>query len=329
MSNLILPTTGGTLFIDNSSLEKFTTCERSAEYYIIHRREAADPKWALRFGSIIHTMLEMRYRNPQWVQNGQDPHLIASQFQALAAEFDTTPAPELDHRNYNYAMELLDAYNLAHPNEPFTVLKHPTTAQPLVEVPFAVPLGTIKLPQWIWLSDLANPDSDPWQDDIIPVVWTGKIDLIYRYDGMTYILDHKTTSMMGPSFFQEFDLSQPMYGYVWAAEQLLSTQIDAFAVNAICTRRLTKTGKGIECARKSYYVDREQLVDWKKDIVTHITTFLLRISQNYFPKNTKWCMGKYGQCPYWDVCTLPSSTRSAALFSNTYQDVTWSPLNKN
>jgi hypothetical protein len=42
---------------------------------------------------------------------------------------------------------------------------------------------------------------------------------------------------------------------------------------------------------------------------------------------THHCFDKYGQCPYYDVCTLEDiKVRHRLLMSEAYQDVTWSPL---
>jgi len=56
------------LQIDNSSLEVFNACAKSAEYKLVDAREAP-PKAALTYGSAVHEGLEVYYREKHLVSN--------------------------------------------------------------------------------------------------------------------------------------------------------------------------------------------------------------------------------------------------------------------
>ena len=107
---------GDTLLIDNSSLEHFTTCPRSAEYSICRRRKPAGERSPLRFGGIIHKVVEARYRagEPMYAQS---PAVEAVMKAIATTEFATWTPPEDDYRNFGTALAFIREYGLAYPFE--------------------------------------------------------------------------------------------------------------------------------------------------------------------------------------------------------------------
>lgn len=301
---------GNHLLIDNSSLEVFTTCPRAAQYHFINKRRASEERSALKFGGIIHKALDARYRiaEPMYAQS---PAVETAMVAIIEQEFSTWQPGEDDFRTHSFAVELINKYGQTYPFESFEIVK--VGDKPFIEVPFAIPLGEIDSPTY----------------GKIVVIWTGKIDIVYRHDGRIYVLDHKTTSMMGPSFFVDFELSHAMHGYCWAVEQLLNETVYGYVINALATRKPTKTGKALEFERKVYSLSRPHLEEWKNDTMHIVSDFVAMAERDYMPKHTKWCVAKYGTCPYHKVCVLPPEQREFMIGSGEYEDITWSPLNEN
>ncbi len=133
--------------------------------------------------------------------------------------------------------------------------------------------------------------------------------------------------MMGPSYFREFDLSSQIKGYGWAVRETLGQTLEGFIVNALGIRRPTKTGKAFEFQRYTVRFTDVDLNEWKEDTLHVISTFLAHCAEGYLPRHTKWCVAKYGECQYYNVCVLPSEHRATMLASGDYKDVTWNPLN--
>lgn len=327
MSPIPLPLADGdTLLIDNSSLEVFTTCPRAAQYNYCLKRRAADERSALRFGQIVHKALEVRYRAASSML-AQTPAVEATMLAVLEKEFSEWSPPMDDFRTHSFAVELVNRYGIQYPMESFDLLRF-SDGRPFVEVPFALPLGEIEINDTILVRDIVTNEIAPRYVGTIKVVWTGKMDLGYKtYDG-NYLMDHKTTSMMGPSFFQEFELSHQMYGYIWAAESILNETFRGFVINALATRKPTKTGKSLEFERKVITVSRPHVEEWRHDCMHIIADFVEMVRRGVMPKHTKWCVGKYGLCPFHKVCSLPPTFRETMLYSGEYAQVTWSPLNQ-
>lgn len=325
MTTIPLPLVdGNTLLIDNSSLEVQTTCPRAAQYHVCLKRKTSKEKSALEFGRIIHKALDIRYRQTAPMLP-QTPEIEARMLQSLSADFASWSPPEDDFRNHSFAVELINRYGATYPFESFTILTLPD-GKPFVEVPFALPLGEIDINDTLLVKDVATGDTRPMHVGTLKVVWTGKIDLAYESQGGLYIMDHKTTSMMGPTFFQDFELAHQMHGYVWAAEAIFGRPFTGYAINALATRRPTKTGKALEFERKVYTISRPHLAEWQTDCIHIINDFVEMVRRGYMPKHTKWCMGKYGACQFHTVCTLPPEHRELMLGSGEFMDVTWSPL---
>lgn len=312
MTPILLPLLDGdTLLIDNSSLEQFTTCPRAALYSVARKLRPSGERVPLIFGGIIHKILETRYRAITAL-HAQTSQVTAMMLAVAEREFATWAPPEDEFRNYSCAVEFIRRYEDEYPFESFEVLRQ-KDGSPMIEVPFALPLGEL----------------DDGSGKIIKVLWTGRIDMAYRSQngGGVYVLDHKTTSVMGPNFRNQFEISHQMYGYAWAAEQLIGEPVQAVVINGLGIRKPSKTGKAFEFTRPVIPVSRNLLEEWKTDCLHIVSDFIEMCRRGYLPKHTAWCVGKFGECPFRKVCTLDTEDqREMMLNSGEFQKNEWSPL---
>ena len=301
---------GNTLMIDNSSLEHFTTCPRQAYYSLVRKLRPSGERVPLTFGGIIHKILEARYRAATAL-HAQTVDVSKVMLAVAEREFSNWSPPEGDHRNYSCAVEFIRRYEEQYPFEQFEVVRGLDGA-PMVEIPFAIPLGKI---------------TDAGKE--INVIWMGRIDLCYlsQNGGGLYIMDHKTTSVMGPSYFSVFEIAHQLYGYAWAVEQLTGTQVTAAVINALGIRKPTKTGKSFEFQRQMFPISRFLLDEWKQDTMHIVADFIEMCRRGYLPKHSAWCVNKFGMCPFHKVCTLQShDQREVMLTSGEYTKNEWNPL---
>lgn len=301
------PLKDGVLYIDNSSMELFTTCPRQAYYYIIRRLELNRGRIALDFGGAFHDVLEYMYRKygNAYRSNTDNADILAY---AASRQLDT---PEDDYRSVSYLVDGVAKYINDHPAEIWTILTLPNGA-PAVEIPFAMPIGTIETVSW----------------GKVTIIWTGKIDLAYRSRDSIGLMDHKTTSMMGPQFFAEFEIAHQMYGYAAALEYIFKEPCSDITINALGCRKPTKTGVKFEFQRHTIPISRPLLNEWHVDSLALVSDFLAHCERGYFPKATKWCVSKYGPCQYRAVCSLNPEHRELALSTSEFRPVTWNPLAK-
>jgi PD-(D/E)XK nuclease superfamily len=316
-----IPLVDNAFFVDNSAQERMQTCSRSAGYYIGHKRELNRSRSALAFGKIIHKVLEKRY-----LEHGNylDAGGVSAMVKVADAEFSQYQPEGDDFRNYGVAVNAIKKYADQYAIEDFEIVKLPDGSL-FVERPFAIPLGTITIngPAWV-----RNPDGTIVQRDLgtIVVVQKGKIDLTYRRDGALYGLDHKTTSIMGSQFFAEFELASQIHGYSWAISKLVGELPRGFVINGLGIRKPTPSGKPLEFVRQTIPIYPALVAEWQTDTLQIVAEFIEGCRTNALPKETKWCVGKYGPCEFKQVCGLEPHLRMQSLYSNEYRDVTWDPL---
>lgn len=309
MTPFLLPTDQPDVFelhVDNSAKELFETCSRASEYYTTQRRQLAGERAALFFGGVIHKALVPRkLQLPEW-QKEQERIIIE--------EFTAHPPGPDEWRTVDRAIDVIHQYNKAYPldAEPFKLLPG------CCEMPFKLLLGEAELDSMI------TDHRGTYYVKKVIIYWTGRIDAIIDY-GSILIQDHKTTSILGPTFYDDFQLASQMIGYTWAGRKL-GHSIQGLLLDVFALRKPTRTGKSTEFQRQRYFYSDEHIDEWEKDTFTIITDFLEHLCRGYFPKMTKWCHGKYGTCQYWSVCTSLPSQRADVLASPQYTDVEWSPL---
>jgi len=293
--------------VDNSSKELFETCARASQYYSVERRKGAGERPSLNFGHIIHAALAPRKLNEENWQEKQEKIII---------DYYNTYSPPIDEwRTADRALDAIREYNKSYPatEEPFKIITG------TVELPFRIKLGEADL------NATVTTHAGTFFVRKVVIYWTGKIDGIVDY-GVNLILDHKTTSIIGSQFYDDFVLSSQMHGYTWAGRKL-GYPIEGLLLDVLAVRKPSRTGTPTEFQRQRYFYTEQHIAEWEKDTFTLITDFLEHLCRDYFPKSPKWCFGKYGRCQYWDVCTQVPEQRNAMLHSDLYQPVTWSPLN--
>jgi hypothetical protein len=314
------------LQVDNTTMEIFQTCPRSAFYYCIKRRQKG-ARAPLIFGGAIHEGLESLYRLGYHHPDNLNTAKLAvlEHFQQNSYE-----ACDTNWRTPSLALEVIDLYfnhySLADSVTPFV---NPSTNEPFIEKPFALNIGTFELNTTLPFTVgqlCSSDDPTPLHIKTLHIQWTGKIDIAALFNNSLAVVDHKTTSMGGVTFYQEFELSQQTHGYCWALSKILNRPCLSFYLNALIIRKPTRTGRSVEFDRRQYFYSQSQINEWHTDILASCENFVHALIHNSFPKYTKWCVGKYGLCQYFPVCTTPPDNRHMSLASSEFANVTWSPL---
>lgn len=303
-----LPLINDCLFFDNSTLEKLQTCMRSVEYYKIHNKIREGSRAALRYGGGIHAALEARYKDPDYIPGVNDSMC----YEALEKYFNENPCEDEGWRNLDTAATALSKFLQQEDLTTYRPLYH--NGKPLVEMSFAAPLALFPHPD--------NPGKK------ITLVWMGKIDRVVEdVSSNPFILDHKTTTILGSTFFDQLNMSDQFPGYMWALKETTGIEAKGYIINVICSRMPTKTGKQFEFTQQPFYKPWSSVNEWRFNTIHLLQRFFDSYARGYFPRETAWCVSKYGKCPYYDVCELPPENRMMVLNSATlYSDNLWSPL---
>lgn len=311
------------LTIDNSTIERFSVCSRSGEYYKVHAREGRTKSAALVFGSAIHKGLDAIYQGKP--------------FSAAATEitryFQDNPPPIEDYRTANLAIKVLDAYIHEEllPERRLLVARHDNL--PIVEVPFEHYLTSFAI------NKVCKIEGQDTYVKTIHVAYSGKIDLIVQQpNGDAFVLDHKTTSVFNVHTTDEYYLSPQTRGYCWAAKKSFpDLEFKGAIINFIALKKPTNPAASLfergprggepplKFHRQTYFFGDAAIEEWHKNLCAILSDVLDYFQKSYFPQSYKWCVHKFGLCEYFNVCTAPSHARSAILNSDLFQPVIWDP----
>lgn len=316
-----LPLVDGKLFLDNSALNLITNCPRETQYAFLQRRTSAGEKPALNFGEAVHLALAHRYTiDPQYTRESTEREML----DILTTYFQNHPPPEGQYRNLDLATKLIRKYNEHYACETFRVAT--LADRTAVEIPFAVRLGDMYIPHY---------------DRPVDVIYCGRIDMCVLEDGHLYTLDHKTTFQFGDGFWADQSMSAQHLGYCWAIWQVTGTLPTGYIINGIRTRQPVKRNEDgsakrstrkedvdeTDFERQHFFIDTDKLDEWKFNTLDIVRNYALNVLSNVHPMHRKACVGKYGKCQFFEVCSLPREQRDMLLASDLYTDNSWSPLN--
>lgn len=182
-----------------------------------------------------------------------------------------------------------------------------------VEQPFAVPM--------------------PGLDNTL---YIGRLDKVINYGGSKIILEHKSTTAYATignfrsDYVDSWYSAPQIKGYEFGGE-LYYPGLDAVWVDAaLVHKKVHNAFKFIPVAHKFNLLE-EWLADtaqWITRIQVEIKTFheVGTLRPGMFPKNEDNCFGKYGTCPFLDICRSISDPTSLDGPPAGYQEKKWEPF---
>lgn len=289
--------------IDNTCLNDYMSCPRKFFYaHVLHRRlrTGYSQSPALSYGTTWHAILEAHYRS-----GGNEQAVTDAAVKSWQAHNDPEDHRTLDRAVTSYAawLKMYGEFDQEQAGWGVTV---GWPDSPVVEIPIE-----------LWWPGALHP-------------YTGKIDRVFTHQGLYYVEDHKTSSALGATYFQQFDPNNQMMGYAWLAQLQTGYPIAGVRINA---HGVLKTQNKFQ--RETIMFSQERLQEWGRNY----NQWIMRLEESYrdladgsearaleaFPHNYNACAHKYGQCTYTDVCTFDASMRSKILESE-FEESPWNPL---
>lgn len=131
----------------------------------------------------------------------------------------------------------------------------------------------------------------------------GKIDLVVVWRGGVWVVDHKTTTRGGPTYWNQFPNSPQMVGYVWAANQLTGHDIRGVIINRILVHKNPKPPE-IMFVRRPFFYNSDKINEWYEMRVAAYHEMARCFENDHWRPRWDSCITKYGKCQYYDVCTV-------------------------
>nr|DAP02156.1 MAG TPA: PD-(D/E)XK nuclease superfamily protein [Caudoviricetes sp.] len=158
--------------------------------------------------------------------------------------------------------------------------------------------------------------------------WTGRVDAIVRYKDKIWVLDHKTSSMLGDKFLDDKMRSNQFFGYWYALNDEIIKQygepLAGVMLNVICTGRKDVGFETYEIPFAGW-----QITEWLEETRYRLATiekFLLDIynGENWSMIERELCVTKYGKCPFYEACNTVPNVRANVL-ENSFEEHNWNP----
>lgn len=299
------------MIIDNFALENFICPAkfdlRIRQGYVPIRRKAA-----LGFGGVIHYGLAEWYRTTDAKR-------------ALARIVEMWPAsmPVEDFRNMDKATAIMAEYIQTYPKENWKILGE-TDGRPLIERAFTLDtdmfLQCHKCDLGLYASndDYLEGRCSNCGEDLEPLQYGGIIDLGVSFSDRIYVVDHKTTTRMGESYFLQFKPDNQMTGYIWAASKLTDQAVGGAIINAIGVYK----SKDTVFDRKPTTRTPVEIQRWLEGVLWQANEIKRCEANNYWPLITKHCT-MYGLCEFHNVHVLANEAEWAKRLEQDYVKSKW------
>ena len=164
-------------------------------------------------------------------------------------------------------------------------------------------------------------------DEEVGLRWCGRIDGIRRRkrNRKVVVWDHKGTSKMGADYFDQYEHSFQLPGYVWAAQHMLTDPIDQLMLDVVYTLKGSH-----DFFRRTMPYGPERLAEWVGQVKIWVKEIHF-MQDNYLEQPEMWKKSytectRYGRCQFADVHFAPP-TRDTRLriLQRDYHEHRWDP----
>lgn len=275
---------------------------------------------ALGFGGALHSGLA------QWYKTGDLGQALLS-----IGEVWHDDQPVDDFRTKEKCITTMIEYSKKYPTEGFTVVGG--SENPMIEVPFTIELDGLRVP---FCGDWKGPDGvfhigcgmmqkgfnavvcHHCNAELEPIEYGGIFDGLIDFSENVFILEHKSTSVLGGQYFLQFKPNNQVCGYIWGAGKLSGKKVKGALVNAIGIYKAGATKFERDITSRSDVA----IAEWKQSVQTTCAEIRFHERHGFWPLRTMACT-LYGRCEFHDVHVLEHETERAKRLESDYIVEKW------
>jgi hypothetical protein len=276
--------------VDNFALTIHQACptkhkHRIQEHWTLRRKSPA-----LGFGGALHLGIA------EWYRRGS----LDLAIQAIRDGW-TEPNRTDDFRTMQKCIDVMRGYAKQYPNESFQIVGG---LDPILEASFTIDTGLTT-------------------DAGTPIEYGGIFDGLVEFSGHVYILEHKSTSVLGPTYFSQFKPNNQVTGYIWAARQMTGMRVAGAMINAIGVYKAGATRFERHLTTRT---DAE-IDEWLKSVQSTCNEIEYHDRKGFWPMRTTSCT-QYGLCEFHSVCSLADPTLRAKRLEQDFVREIWDYENR-
>lgn len=276
---------------DNTKVSTYKDCNR--RYFLRHvlnwTVEGNNKAAALIFGSSWHDAQDVVWGQAKNFNQRDLMELSFGAFQMTWEEHDMPLNPTLEQQQWLKARTPMIAKEMLYNyiERRWNILQSCNVIG--IEQPFAVPVPGL------------------------PGVWyVGRLDKSIENNGQRLIIEHKTTTAYSIDYtflldyVESWSVSAQVKGYQWGGSMYYGN-IDGVWVDAVLVHKKVHDGMKFIPIAHSHDLMVEWILStkgWITQIIAEEEAFEVKqeITPGMFKKNEESCFGKYGSCPFLDIC---------------------------
>lgn len=291
--------------IDNTAREQWSICPRKFYHSSINKLSMRASSVHLHFGAAFALGLEVM-RRCYYGENLPESKALTEAIKAATEYYGNFVPPEKSNKTYEHLIHGLAAYLQHYPMHSDYIKPYQFDDNRLgIEFTFAIPLPEVLHPV------TGNP-----------IIYAGRFDMLAVYNNSLFVMDDKTASQLGPSWLRQWDTSQQLTGYCWAAKQANLPIIGAI----VRGQSFLKSSFGF--AEAIQYRPEWRIDEWYENLICEIKEMITAWKTNNFRKKLNSSCSQYSGCPYNSACTNTESVAKVILEME-FKNHLWNPLEKN
>jgi len=303
--------------LDNTMLSLHQTCPSKYDLRINQNWTMRRKSAALGFGAALHSGLAVWYScTPGLTAQGTRGRID----RAIDAIERQWPAehPIDDFRTLGKCKDVMLDYAHTYPNETFKVLGI-DEGRPMVEQACTLMTG-------LYLSCFTcGPEYHDAEGicprcavALEPIEYGGIFDTLVDFSSQIFILEHKSTSVLGSTYFLQFRPNNQVTGYVWIAAGLSGRRVSGTIVNAIGVYKSSAT----KFERHITTRNQADIDEWLKNVQAVAEEIQHHKRTGFWPMRTAACT-IYGTCEFHNVHVLTSQIEREKRLEFDYVKSTW------
>jgi hypothetical protein len=152
-----------------------------------------------------------------------------------------------------------------------------------------------------------------------PILYSGRSDMICRWNNGIFVEDDKTTSSLGSNWGDQWELRSQFTGYSWAARRT-GIEVDGVLVRGVAIlKTMTKAAQHITF-RPQWEIDR-----WLSQTVSDLHRMIQCWKDGWWDWNLGESCANYGGCHFLQVCKSQNPAEWLPMY---FQQRKWDPITR-
>lgn len=288
--------------VDNTILNTFRSCPRRAFLQYVEHWKSPYTSVHLHAGGAFAHGLETA-RRLHYEHGAEASMAVAAGLKDLIdfyGDYECPPdsAKSLERMVGAFEYYLQEAFPME--TDPAKPMKLPS-GRSAVEFSFAEPLPVV------------HPETGN------PILYSGRADMIVSMANGCFVMDDKTTSSLGASWANQWEMRGQFTGYCWAARQN-KMKVDGVLVRGVAILKTKFNHAQHITYRPDWEVDR-----WFEQSCRDLERMKAAWESGYWDYNLGEACNEYGGCLFADVCKKPNPEEWLEVYYNRRK---WNPLTR-